>query len=107
MRLLSIVVLVALPITALPVTLSSVTQESAERWSTAAERNQLVAAMQKGQPELLKVLRDTKALNMNATGEGKGTLSLATRVLVDDDNAVEFERYTVQPIQLNEVKRVD
>jgi len=136
-----------------------------ERWSTAAERKQLLAAMQKGQDELLKALRDTRAvgsirtpgnlaydlhyahqakgedggkriflatdrpitawevinqprtldypftfirLNVNGQGDGKGTLSLATRVIVDEDeNVVEFERYTVQPIQLNNVKRED
>jgi hypothetical protein len=133
------------------------------RWSTAAERKQLLAAMQKGQNELLEALRDTRAvgsirtpgnlaydlhyahqakgedggkriflatdrpitawevinqprtldypftfirLNVNGRGEGTGTLSLATRVIVDEDeNVVEFERYTVQPIQLNSVKR--
>jgi hypothetical protein len=47
-------------------------------------------------------------LDVNTQGEGKGTLSLATRLIVDeDDNVVEFERYTNWPIQLNNLKRVD
>jgi hypothetical protein len=134
-----------------------------DRWSTAAERKQLLEAMSKGQNELLEALQETRAvgsirtpgnlaydlhyahqvkgedggkriflatdrpitawevinqrrtldypftfirLNVDARGEGKGTLSLATRLIVDeDDNTVEFEHYTVQPIQLNKVKR--
>jgi hypothetical protein len=137
-----------------------------DRWSTGPERRQLVEAMRKGQNELLKALRDMRAvgsirapgnlaynlhyahqvkgedggrriflatdrpinawealnqprtvdypftfvrLTVDVRGEGKGTLSLATRVIVDDEeNTIdEFERYTWQPIQLNNVKRVD
>ena len=44
-------------------------------------------------------------LHMKGDGVGEGTLSLATRVIVDeDDDVIEFERYTANPIQLNEVR---
>ena len=43
-------------------------------------------------------------LRVDGHGRGTGTLSYATRVIVDEnENVVEFERYLTNPIPLNEV----
>jgi hypothetical protein len=47
-------------------------------------------------------------LRMNREGEGEGKLSLATRVIASSDGKyVELENYTAQPVQLNQVRRVE
>jgi hypothetical protein len=44
-------------------------------------------------------------LQLNNDGEGKGTLSIATRVIpTSDGRFVQLETYDTQPVQLNEVK---
>jgi hypothetical protein len=45
-------------------------------------------------------------LRLNAHGEGEGKLSLATRVIADDEaGIVHLEQYDTQPVMLTEVKR--
>jgi hypothetical protein len=47
-------------------------------------------------------------LRMNREGEGEGKLSVATRVIASSDGKyVELENYTAQPVQLNQVRRVN
>ena len=44
-------------------------------------------------------------LQLNNDGEGKGTLSIATKVFATNDGRfVQLETYDTQPVQLNEVK---
>jgi hypothetical protein len=134
-----------------------------DRWSTDAERERLIEALNKGQDELLETLRDLKPvgsirtatslaydlhyaneapgedggrriflatdrpigfweaanrprtieypftfieLRMNGRGEGEGKLSLATKVIASG-RIVQLENYAAQPVQLNEVRRVN
>jgi hypothetical protein len=45
-------------------------------------------------------------LRMNGQGEGEGKLSLATKVIAIG-RIVQLENYAAQPVQLNQVRRVE
>lgn len=43
-------------------------------------------------------------MQMNRDGEGKGTLSYATKIRVVDENTIELENFATSPVMLTEIK---